>query len=191
MIALAAVACAAAVQAASFTWASGTKSYFTDDTGAKITDAATYSSYLQGGSIVLVLLSDGTYDGAKTVLTGNSGDTAALVTSGTASAKGRLSTTFGFTYDDTPGAANILENGDVLGVMFRDSSGNLSQLVYSDDSKVNATYTVSGLSDNTWAGSAFSFTAANTTFTASVPEPTSGLLLLLGMAGLALKRKRA
>ncbi len=27
--------------------------------------------------------------------------------------------------------------------------------------------------------------------TASVPEPTSGLLLLLGMAGLALKRKRA
>ena len=27
--------------------------------------------------------------------------------------------------------------------------------------------------------------------TAAVPEPTSGLLLLLGMAGLALKRKRA
>ena len=29
------------------------------------------------------------------------------------------------------------------------------------------------------------------TATAAVPEPTSGLLLLLGMAGLALKRKRA
>ena len=29
------------------------------------------------------------------------------------------------------------------------------------------------------------------TASASVPEPTSGLLLLLGMAGLALKRKRA
>ena len=29
------------------------------------------------------------------------------------------------------------------------------------------------------------------TSTASVPEPTSGLLVLLGMAGLALKRKRA
>lgn len=27
--------------------------------------------------------------------------------------------------------------------------------------------------------------------TAAVPEPTSGLLLILGMAGLALKRKRA
>lgn len=35
-----------------------------------------------------------------------------------------------------------------------------------------------------WASSAF------TTYTA-VPEPTSGLLMLLGMAGLALKRKRA
>lgn len=33
--------------------------------------------------------------------------------------------------------------------------------------------------------------SADSWSTASVPEPTSGLLLLLGMAGLALKRKRA
>ena len=33
--------------------------------------------------------------------------------------------------------------------------------------------------------------ASNWASTAAVPEPTSGLLLLLGMAGLALKRKRA
>lgn len=32
---------------------------------------------------------------------------------------------------------------------------------------------------------------SNSTWTAVAPEPTSGLLLLLGMAGLALKRKRA
>ena len=31
----------------------------------------------------------------------------------------------------------------------------------------------------------------STTYTAAVPEPTSGLLLLLGVAGIALKRKRA
>ena len=34
-------------------------------------------------------------------------------------------------------------------------------------------------------------TAAGAWATAAVPEPTSGLLLLLGVAGLALKRKRA
>ena len=42
----------------------------------------------------------------------------------------------------------------------------------------------------TWGGSASSTATANMSWTA-VPEPTSGLLLLLGMAGLALKRKRA
>lgn len=34
-------------------------------------------------------------------------------------------------------------------------------------------------------------TAAFTTFTYNVPEPTSGLLVLFGLCGLALKRKRA
>ena len=34
-------------------------------------------------------------------------------------------------------------------------------------------------------------TSGGYTVTGAVPEPTSGLLLLLGMAGLALKRKRA
>ena len=43
-------------------------------------------------------------------------------------------------------------------------------------------------------GTAFALTAANFTNSgtiASVPEPTSGILLLVGMAGLALRRKRA
>ena len=34
-------------------------------------------------------------------------------------------------------------------------------------------------------------TASNWTATSAAPEPTSGILLILGMAGLALKRKRA
>lgn len=49
-----------------------------------------------------------------------------------------------------------------------------------------STGTAAGLSLSTLG------TAGSGTFTAAaVPEPTSGLLLLLGMAGLALKRKRA
>lgn len=41
----------------------------------------------------------------------------------------------------------------------------------------------------TWAGSSQMTSFATTS--ASVPEPTSGMMLLLGIAGLALKRKRA
>jgi hypothetical protein len=43
------------------------------------------------------------------------------------------------------------------------------------------------MGDNLYSG-AFDF--ASSAYTA-VPEPTSGLLLLLGMAGLALRRKQA
>ena len=44
------------------------------------------------------------------------------------------------------------------------------------------------------SGTAFTLNAAsfaNSGTIADVPEPTSGLLMLIGMAGLALRRKRA
>ena len=188
MIALAAVACAAAVQAAAFSWSTTNK--FTDDKGTVITTADGYTAALNGGSIVLVLLSDGTYDGAKTVLAGQTAPT--IKTTNPANTKGRLSATYSFTFNEDPGAENILNNGDILGVMFQDDKGNLSQLVYASDmtTTVDDVYTVSGLSANTWAGTAFTYASAGN-FTASVPEPTSGLLMLLGMAGLALRRRRA
>ena len=61
----------------------------------------------------------------------------------------------------------------------------------------SATATASGSDDNTvpaiaaaFATSAFS-ASGWTSATAAVPEPTSGILMLLGMAGLALRRRRA
>lgn len=42
-----------------------------------------------------------------------------------------------------------------------------------------------------WAFANQATNLSNNTFTVNTPEPTSGVLLLLGMAGLALKRKRA
>ena len=186
MIALAAVACATGLQAASFAWNTTTK--ITDSSGTAVASAAEYSAVLNGGSIVLVLLADGTYDGAKTIL---DGQTAPTVKTSPAAQRGRLSATYGFVYDDADGASNILKNDDILGVMFKDSSGNLSQLVYANGATVDDTYKISGLSNNTWVGSSFTFATEGNFTVAAVPEPTSGLLLLLGMAGLALKRKRA
>ena len=151
---------------------------------------------MNGGDIVLVLLSDGTYSGTMTALTGTSGDTAAFKATGGATIKYGLSTTFMF-----DGDSGLLKNGDKIGVAYQSASGELSQLILTDTTgadlgKLDSVYTVSGLADDTWAGEAFTFTTAGTSgaktyITASVPEPTSGLLLLLGMAGLALKRKRA
>ena len=188
MIALGVVALAAGVQAASVVWSTTTK--FTDSTGTAVTSTAEYTAALNGGSIVLVLLTDGTYDGAKTVL---AGQTAPTVKTSPASQKGRLNATYNFTFDDTPGAANVLKNGDILGVMFMDADDNLSQLVYASDmtTVVADTYTVSGLSDNTWSGAGFTYATGGNFTAAAVPEPTSGLLMLLGMAGLALRRRRA
>ncbi|MGN0832918.1 MAG: PEP-CTERM sorting domain-containing protein [Kiritimatiellia bacterium] len=204
LIALATVALAAGVQAASFTWKTGNYTQFHNADGSAVTTADGYTAAMNGGNIVLVLLANGTYDGAMTVLTGNSGDTASFKTTGTAAAKYGLSTNFMFTYDDEDTSSNILNNGDVLGVMYQDSNGDLSKLFYvdADGNKlgdIEATYTISGLTDNTWQGSTFTFTDAGTSAApnyfsvaaSAVPEPTSGLLLLFGMAGLALKRKRA
>ena len=190
MIALAAVACATAVQAAAFSWATTTK--FTDSEGTVITTADGYTSALNGGSIVLVKLAALTegYDWANaTVVAGQTAPT--IKTTAPASTKGRLSATYGFTYDDVTPANNPIKTGDILGVMFQDSTGKLSQLVYASDmtTTVDDVYVVSGLTSDTWSGDGFVY-ATGGNFTA-VPEPTSGLLMLLGMAGLALRRRRA
>ena len=204
IITLGAVAVAVGVQAASFAWTSGNYSYIADSTGAKITSTTAYGTALNGGSIVLVYLgtsTDYSWDNAR-VLSGEgiSGTTGELTTTGAARNQGKVSGMFNFVYNGDADASSPVKNGDVFGVMYQDATGALSKLLFVDadgktGAEVNTVYTVSGLVDNTTQATAFTFTTAGTSaapnnFTA-VPEPTSGLLLLLGVAGLALKRKRA
>jgi hypothetical protein len=184
MVAMAAVALAGAVQAAAISWTSA--GYLWDP--AKNTKA----SSITGGSIVLCLINDGTsWKNGVTDL-----DTGALVTSGMAAAIGRVrgsdGGSFTWTYSD-----GTLSNGDVLTILFKDTTGKYSQLEYVDATTgkgtgayVTDTYTVSGLSSDSSVLSAFTFgTSGSTNFT-TVPEPTSAMLMLLGVAGLALRRKQ-
>ena len=71
-------------------------------------------------------------------------------------------------------------------------------MVVVDSAGKNASYTATKeltLENNTttkaWQFGNQASALSSNTFTVNTPEPTSGVLLLLGMAGLALKRKRA
>ena len=174
-----AVLCAAvAAQAASIQWNSSAK--IADASGIALTSSADYTKLLGGGSIVLAVLGDGSYSGKNYTVLGGS------VTFKTSPKKqaGLLMGKYSFEFSNT-----TLRDGDVLGVLFKDASGNLSQLIYTaDKSFVSDTLTISGLNSDDFLGN-FTY-AASGTFTV-VPEPTSGLMLLLGLAGLALRRKQA
>ena len=177
LVLIGAVLCAAvAAQAASVKWNSTAK--IADAKGTALTSQAGYEALLNGGSIVLAILNDGSYNGNYNVL----GGTVKFNTSPKKKA-GKLTGSYEFAF-----SAGALKNGDVLGVLFKDAKGNLSQLIYTAGGTVDDILTISGMTDNLFSAD-FSY-AASGNFTV-VPEPTSGLMILLGLAGLALRRKQA
>ena len=173
MIAAFAVAVAAVAQAASITWGASSYNYITK--AGVIQTAATALE----GDFVLAYLGTGTADWSSATVA-NVGSVSYGTVKGNAYAKATGSYSWTYGADGTP------SNGDIFGVMFKDSEGDLYQLEYADGSKVTETITISGMGNNTFSNN-FTFATANYT---AVPEPTSGLMLLLGVAGLALRRKQ-
>ena len=179
IVALAMVAMAACSQAAVVNW--GT-------TGA----VSFNGSNLGGQSVSLYIVG---VSGAADVLI----DTRNTVANPPAQ-KGKLSSNYG------AGQSSYLYNSTIAGGALWDSdSGDLGRqyymvITYNDGTK-DYTYTSSavassGLSATSLGTVSFTFTdtikASGTDgWVASVPEPTSGLLMLLGFAGLALRRRRA
>ena len=184
VIAAAVFAMAVASQAASIAWSM-------NGFGLKDTDGSLVS-LPTGTSLVLVVMNSATgWDSATVIPTGTGSGTTTLAINGTT---GRVTGKATFTWSD--GGENMIDNGQFLGLMFQDAEG-LHQLTYTDGANkgalVDAVYAVSGIASNASALSSKKIMATGNFNAISevVPEPTSGLLMLLGMAGLALRRRRA
>ena len=176
LIIAAAIVCAAAMsQAASIDWAAATAANYVDKDGNVMTAAPA-----DAGMFVLVFLGNGTADWASATVV-NEGKIEFGNSMGKLSAK--ASGTLAWSFDD-----GTYANNDIFGVMFKDSEGNLRQLETVDGTPILTEFKISGMGDNLYTGN-MQFSSSNYTV-ASVPEPTSALMLLLGVAGLALRRKQ-
>ena len=166
LILAAAIVAGAAANAASFKWTGA--NIYGSDTTTKITGTVGIYAYL----------STATVDDAVKVAD-------AFVVSGTIKSDA-AGTSNGYTYDWA--GATVGETYNFF-MVFEDNGKKF-------DSSVSSPAVIkSGVAyDSQTATVAFSNMATATQAAgnwAAVPEPTSGLLMLLGMAGLALKRKRA
>ena len=184
LIIASALTVACSVQAASFVWG------FTSDEIVGPTDAYNDGGYLSGGSALLYL---GTVTASENAFSGYSADKLLATggqngdyTFGTAAAGTKVS------------SANLSET----------TAGQAYTLVLLADSGVttldgyegyyilapgSSTQGVNPMDDtDTWGvfQNSTAYAAGNWSKMESVPEPTSGLLMLLGMAGLALRRRR-
>lgn len=186
IIAVAAIACVAA-NASSFSWkntsgASSTAIY--DYTGTTKLSAG-LTAVLIDVSVTdqATLLAAARNDGFSLLDYGIAGSTA------TVNSSSKIAETSIFEY----GTAG---NSYSFYYAILDSANNqllISQIVANQSAQVADPTLVAFASSATWSKQSYGdaeYSAAGW-YSTSVPEPTSGLLLLLGMAGLALKRKHA
>ena len=181
MIAAAIVCAAAFAQASAFQWKQVNDGYCAPGTTSYIPDAS-YTAYLFDAGVVsqddLVKSWNGTsftgtsIAGASQAVNNEDGiSTKAFTYDGVAVGKD-LNAYYAFIFEDKLFVSDIK-----AGLAQESATTTMSFSDPFDDSQLPAMNAAEGFNGQGW------YTA--------VPEPTSGLLLLLGVAGLALKRRRA
>ena len=173
IIATIAVATSVVCNAAAFSWSTTGTIYKPTDTTSAV---AGFTAYLFDTSTItqsalVSALRDGKSITDYTALSSYSSPTAAKVATTSFTNSGDVNAFFAIVQDDYAYVSKVVEG----------------------EAQVVGTTPLSFASQSTSSKSVFSSTAAYSSagWYQTVPEPTSGLLLLLGMAGLALKRKRA
>ena len=173
---------------------------------AVVTNAATVSWTTGGLAYDGETLAKGTANGYLWIVESTTYDTYSSFTDGAALSKaiyadykGKLDTATASGSLGKKGALTLTDNADYGAdesvyavILYTTTQGDKDYIMG------NAAYVTLESAQNaevsnmaTFIGGNMNSMTANATGWAAVPEPTSGLLLLIGMAGLALKRKRA
>ena len=169
--------------AASFTWGFSSDSIIKPGGGS--------DDYLEGGTAFLYL---GTVTASETAF--NLSSAKYLASAGQSD-----SYKFGVFDSSNPatsGNLEVMDAGQAYTLILVEKSDIETLVGYEGNYIIADGTSVQGVdpeSGTAWGGGFVNRTAYSgdqwSSMTASVPEPTSGLLILIGMAGLALKRKRA
>ena len=183
MIMLAAVCMAVAANATTFSWGIS---------GNGALDAETYAggtAYLFYATGSTLSLPDTSSFATKTSFTQAdiTSAGAALFETGTVEADGTFYTTLADNLESLGGSTGFKK---FYMAIISDDGKSLALVTSTKTARIAAATTAGSAA---WGTTAFSHytAAAETPDTPAIPEPTSGLLMLVGLAGLALRRRRA